>query len=499
MKLNHKLSIEIILLTILILGFDLLVNNYLFFHVIVELFSIVILFVLFSITWNARRFLENRYLVFVGIAAAFIGVLDLLHTLTYKGMNIIESPLFYANQFWIATRFFESIVLLAGFIFVSKRYNIKVKYLLLVYALITTGIILSILYFKNFPACYIENYGQTDFKIYSEYIIILILISAYIMLFRKKKYFEKEAYSLISASILLTIVSEFCFTLYVANYDYINKIGHVFKVLSFYMIYKANIESGFRKPIEIFFNELKISEEKVKESNLELEKQIATKNKFFSIISHDLKNPISVLVGFAELLLNHHKQYSEAEREKMYQTIFTTSEKTYKLLENLLSWARTQTNNIPVKLIKFDIKSVLDENVNLSNASIKEIEIVKDYGSHQVTADYDMVNTIVRNLLSNAIKFTPRAGKVIIKAVTENTKVIVSITDNGVGIPENRINTLFQIGKTISTKGTEKESGTGLGLILCAEFIARNNGEISVESKPGEGSTFTFTLPSAVI
>jgi hypothetical protein len=92
------------------------------------------------------------------------------------------------------------------------------------------------------------------------------------MLFRKKKYFEKEAYSLIAASILLTIVSEFCFTLYVANYDYINKIGHVFKVLSFYMIYKANIESGFRKPIEIFFNELKISEEKIKESNLELEK-----------------------------------------------------------------------------------------------------------------------------------------------------------------------------------------------------------------------------------
>jgi hypothetical protein len=106
MKFKQKLSLEIILLTILILGFDLIINNYLFFHVIVELFSIVILFVLFSITWNARRFLENRYLVFVGIAAAFIGVLDLLHTLTYKGMNIIESPLFYANQFWIATRFF---------------------------------------------------------------------------------------------------------------------------------------------------------------------------------------------------------------------------------------------------------------------------------------------------------------------------------------------------------------------------------------------------------
>jgi signal transduction histidine kinase len=497
MKLKQQLSLEIILLTIIILGFDLLVNNYLFFHVIVELFSIVILFVLFSITWNARNFLENRYLLFVGMAAGFIGVLDLLHTLTYKGMNIIESPLYYANQFWIATRFFESIVLLTGFIFLSQRYNVKVKNLLIVYSLITTGIILSILYFEIFPTCYIENYGQTAFKIYSEYIIILILISAFVMLIRKKRHFENQAYTLIAASILLTIVSEFCFTLYIANYDYINKIGHVFKVLSFYMIYKANIESGFRKPIEIFFNELKISQEKIKESHLELEKQVATKNKFFSIISHDLKNPISVLVGFAELLLNQHKNYSEVEREKMYQTIFSTSEKTYKLLENLLSWARTQTNNIPVNIIKIDLKSVLDENIFLSNATLKEIEIVKEYDSHIVIADYDMVNTIVRNLLSNAIKYTPRFGKVIIRVKPENSQVKVSFIDNGVGIPENKIDQLFQVGKTFSTKGTEKESGTGLGLILCAEFIARNNGEISVESKPGQGSVFTFALPSA--
>jgi signal transduction histidine kinase len=233
---------------------------------------------------------------------------------------------------------------------------------------------------------------------------------------------------------------------------------------------------------------------KLRNPTWNLKKQIATKNKFFSIISHDLKNPISVLVGFTELLLNNHKQYSDAERQKMYQTIFSTSEKTYKLLENLLSWARTQTNNIPVKSVKFDIKPVLDENIVLINAALKEIEVIKEYGSHMVLADYEMVNTIVRNLLSNAIKFTPRAGKVFVKAEAENTKLNVSITDTGVGIPENRIDSLFQIGKTISTKGTEKETGTGLGLILCAEFIARNNGEISVESKPGQGKYLYFYL-----
>ncbi len=494
---KKKIYLEIVALTILILGFDLMVNNYLFFHVIVELFSIVIMFVLFSITWNARRFLNNSYLVFVGIAAGFIGVLDLLHTLTYKGMNIIQSPLFYANQFWIATRFFESIVLLTGFIFVSNRYKIKIKNLLITYSIITTSIILSILYFEIFPTCFIEGVGQTPFKIYSEYVIISILIIAFIVLFKNKKHFREETYTLITASIILTIVSEFCFTLYIANYDYINKIGHIFKVLSFYMIYKANIESGFTRPIETFFNELKISEEKIKASNQELEKQVATKNKFFSIISHDLKNPVSVLVGFAELLLSNHKNYSEDEKLKMYQTIHNSSEKTYKLLDNLLSWARTQTNNIPIKPVKFDLKTVLDESISISNHKLKEIELIKDYDSMMVFADIDMVHTIVRNLISNAVKYTPRTGKITIQGRNEENHVRVSVMDNGVGIPPARLPNLFKIDKAFSTKGTEKESGTGLGLILCAEFVAKNNGDISVESEEGKGSTFTVTLPRA--
>lgn len=494
---KKRIYLEIITLTVLILGFDLMVDNYLFFHIIVELFSIVIMFMLFSITWNAQRFLNNRYLVFVGIAAAFIGVLDLLHTLTYKGMNIISSPLFYANQFWIATRFFESIVLLTGFIFVSNRYKIKIQNLLITYIIITTLIILSIMYFEVFPTCFIEGVGQTPFKIYSEYVIISILIIALIVLFKNKKHFNPDTYTLISASIILTIVSEFCFTLYIANYDYINKIGHIFKVLSFYMIYKANIESGFRRPIETFFNGLKISEEKVKASNQELEKQVATKNKFFSIISHDLKNPVSVLVGFTELLLSNHKNYSEEEKLNMYQTIHNSSEKTYKLLDNLLSWARTQTKTIPIKPVKFDMKVVLDENISISNHKLKDIEIVKDYESMMVFADIDMVHTIIRNLISNAIKFTPRNGHIRVEGKSDDNIVRLNVIDNGVGIPATRVPNLFEIDKAFSTKGTEKESGTGLGLILCAEFVAKNNGEISVESEEGKGSKFTVTLPGA--
>jgi signal transduction histidine kinase len=498
MKLKEKIIFELILLTSLIFAFDFLVDNYLFFHVIVELFSIIILFVLFFVTWNARRFLENRYLLFVGIAASFIGVLDLLHTLTYKGMNIIHSPLYYANQFWIATRFFESIVLLTGFLFVSKRLKISIRYLLVVYALITLSIILSILYFENFPTCYIDNIGQTPFKIYSEYVIIFILFTALVVLTRNKKHFEKDTYQLIATSIIFTIASEFCFTLYVANYDYINKIGHAFKVLSFFMIYKANIQNGFTRPIETFFREMKVNEERLKESHNELEKQVATRNKFFSIISHDLKNPFTVLVGYTEILLNNYSNFNDDEKKKMIKVIHATSEKTHTLLENLLVWSRAQTNSIPNHPVKFDIKEVLDENISLSNANFKEIEIERDYASEWVVADKDMVNTVIRNLLSNAIKFTPRKGKVTISARREGAFVAIGFADTGIGIPHDKVATIFNIDKTFYSKGTENETGTGLGLILCTEFVAKNRGKISVDSAPGKGSRFTFTLPASL-
>jgi signal transduction histidine kinase len=457
------------------------------------------MFVLFAITWNARRFLDNHYLLFVGIAASFIGILDLLHTLTYKGMNIIQSPLYFANQFWIATRFFESIVLLSGFLFVSNRLNIRIKHLLIVYTIATVAIILSILYFKNFPTCYIDGIGQTPFKIISEYVIIAILITALVVLIKNKKYFEHDTYSLITASIVLTIASEFSFTLYIANYDYINKVGHIFKVLSFYMIYKANIQNGFTKPFETFFRELKISEEKVKQANLELEKQISTKNKFFSIISHDLRNPFSVLLGFSELLLKNHNKYDDAEREKIIRTLYGSSEKTFRLLENLLAWSRVQTNSIPFKPVKFDIKDIIDENILLlrSNAKIKNIEIVREYNAELVFADVDMVKTIVRNLLSNAVKFTLREGVITITTKRELSVVYISISDTGVGIAPDKIQKLFKIDKTYTTRGTENESGTGLGLLLSYEFAIKNNGEITVESEVNKGSTFTLSLPGA--
>ncbi len=242
---NIRILITILLTLAIALIFDLLVNNYLLFHIIAEFFAICILVTLFTITWNAKEFLRNSYLIFIGIGGLFIGILDLLHTITYKGMNIIPSPIYYANQFWVATRLFESLMILTGLIFISGKKVINRNLLLVIYATITLGIILSILVFENFPVCYIDNVGQTPFKIYSEYVIIGLLLASIIVLIRKKNYFERDIGNLILWSILFAVLSEFCFTLYAQNYDYINKLGHVFKIMSFFLIFKANVQSGF--------------------------------------------------------------------------------------------------------------------------------------------------------------------------------------------------------------------------------------------------------------
>ncbi len=493
---NIKTFITLIVISAVALIFDHYINNYLLFHVLAEFFSVSILITLFIVTWNVRNHLTNRYLLFVGIGALFIGILDLLHTITFKGMNIIPSDIYYANQFWIATRLFESLIILTGFIFISRKTSVPIHSLLIVYSIITATIILSILIFEIFPFCYTDAIGQTPFKIYSEYVIIGILIIAFGVLIRNSRHFEKDIHQLLLWSVGLAIVSEFSFTLYVQNYDFMNKLGHIFKILSFFMIFKANVQHGLSSPMDAFFRDQKESEEKIKQYNSELERQIATKNKLFSVLAHDLRNPFTVLLGYTELLMDGFDKFSDEEKRNFIKYINETSVETYRLLENLLTWSGTQTNNIAYNPTEFDISELLDECTLLISmqAQLKEIEVIKEYSSVDVIADKDMIKTVVRNLMSNAIKFTPRNGIVKVRSVQGDGFIRIYIIDNGVGIPEDKLNALFQVTHTSSTRGTENEAGVGLGLIIAQEFVKLNNSELKVESIINEGSTFSFTL-----
>jgi len=268
-----------------------------------------------------------------------------------------------------------------------------------------------------------------------------------------------------------------------------------------------HLEEG--KKIKGFFTivtditKLKKRENKIKKQKDELAELNATKDKFFSIISHDLKSPFNALLNFSELLFNDYEVYDEETRKEFIALIYESSQNTFKLLENLLAWSRVQMGKIEFNTSSINLKALIDENMDLLNqmALGKCIRLQSKINQDiKINTDKDLINTVIRNLLSNAIKFTPEKGDVTVSAnlVTGdqlNDFIEISVKDTGLGISPGNMDKLFKIEKTYSTPGTKGESGTGLGLILCKEFIEKCDGKIGVESELGKGSIFTITIP----
>jgi PAS domain S-box-containing protein len=235
--------------------------NYLLFHSIAELFSIIIACGIFMIAWNSRQFIRNNYLLFIGVAYLFVGGLDLVHTLGYKGMAIFRGhDTNLATQLWIAARYVESLSLLIAPLFFRRR--LRTNLILLGYSAVFVLLLASIFYWKIFPFCFVEGTGLTPFKKVSEYIISLILLTSIALLFKNRQEFDRTVLRWVIGSIILTVASELCFTFYIDAYGVSNLIGHYFKILSFYFIYKAIIETGLVKPYDLLFRDIKRSEER---------------------------------------------------------------------------------------------------------------------------------------------------------------------------------------------------------------------------------------------
>jgi two-component system sensor histidine kinase/response regulator len=246
----------------------------------------------------------------------------------------------------------------------------------------------------------------------------------------------------------------------------------------------------------------KIIERKLKESQANLEELNKTKDKFFSIIAHDLKNPISSFKNLSELLTDQYDHLTEEELKEFIGLMSESSNNLFKLLENLLMWSRAQVGSINMNKEEFIINDIVRNNLLLMklNAENKKIKLVNNIEKDiAVFGDINMLDTVIRNLISNALKFSDAGDKITIDAEISEDIVTMKISDTGVGMPPEIQEKLFKIDKQITSIGTQQERGTGLGLILCKEFINKNNGDIWVESEQGKGSTFFFTVPKTDI
>jgi len=227
---------------------------------------------------------------------------------------------------------------------------------------------------------------------------------------------------------------------------------------------------------------------------------ITARDKFFSIIVHDLRNPLQNLILSSDLLRYSYDSFDETERKDYIQRFNNSANQLSSLLETLLDWSKVQRGTMEVNREKINIAALAADNIDLlkENAIKKNINVSSQIQANiYAFADKNMIGSVIRNLVSNAVKFTYPGGEVKITANTSSTDNFIEITvsDNGVGIKEENITGLFRIDVHKRTRGTANEKGTGLGLILCKEFVEKNNGSIKVVSTPGKGSNFTFTLP----
>ncbi len=247
--------------------------NYLLFHSLAELFSIAISLSVFVFAWNTRRLVDNNYLLFLGISFLFISLLDILHTLGYTGMGIF--PGYGTNlpsQLWIATRALESMAFVIAPLFLTRKLNLAVT--LAIYTAIFIVILASIFVWHTFPTCFIEGQGLTPFKKSSEYLISSLFIISMAILWQKKNLLAPDVFRLLRMAIALKVISELFFTLYISAYGLSNLIGHYFKIISFYLLYRAVIATGLNQPYALLFRNLLKKEQALKQAHNELEMRV---------------------------------------------------------------------------------------------------------------------------------------------------------------------------------------------------------------------------------
>jgi len=704
--------------------------NYLLFHSIAELFSIVVAFGIFIIVWNSRRFLDNNYFLVVGIAYLFIGGIDIIHTLAYTGMGVF--PGYGTNlpsQLWIGARYIESLSLLIAPIFIGRR--IRSNFLFFSYISVVSLLFVSIFYWNVFPICFVEGSGLTPFKKASEYVISTILLVTIFVMYQKRREFDTSVFRLLFGAITATIASELFFTLYQSPFGLPNLIGHFLKIVSFYLIYKAIIETGLVRPYDILFRGLKQSEEEYRglyqfapnaylsiggngcvtmanqsavelfgyslaelagrplldlfpntkddarihallkhishgqkvcdeeiamlkadgeqlwvmlstkptldtkgkvstlcqiidltdkkraEDRIEQQKRLlestieslthpfyvinvntyavelansaagsgelkkdikcyelthrssdpcsppnhicpleevkmtgkpttvehihydvqghkATvevhgfpvfdtegnitlmitychditerkrldqlKDEFIGLVSHELRSPLTVIIGAVSTVLTEGQRLSPEETRQLLLDANHEADSLGRLLGNLLELSRVKAGRLVVHAEPVSLTKVIRKTLAAIKCHSSTHRFTLDIPSTlpKIFADPLRLERILYNLLENAVKYSPEGREVHVVVKIEKGHLVISVSDQGIGISSVNQAKLFGPFQRLEGKDVHDARGLGLGLLVCRRLVEAHGGRIWVDSELGKGSTFFFSLPLAV-
>lgn len=532
--------------------------NYLLFHSIVEIFSLIVIFGIFEIAWNSRHIMNNNFFLFIAVAFLFVGCLDLFHTLTYAGLGVFpEHGPNLPTQLWIAMRYLLSFSFLISLFFTKRKFPLPLMGG--IYGVITSLILISVFYWENFPQAFVEGVGLTAFKINSEYLISFIFLCTIGLMIRKRNEFSDNTFKLLVFSISLAIASEMAFTLYIDVYGIANVAAHLINFASFYVIYRALIENGLKKPYHLLFHNLKQKEELLSKRSEELIKvndHLLEENNERKKTQEALKISEKNARERAEEL--EKTQIKLKEKAAAVRKYANHMEKlAEKRAAKLRASEKLATIGATAGMIGHDIRNPLqgiDGAIYLAK-DIVESSFANNSEKDELLHYLDMINDqvsyidrMVIDLQTFAKESPPQLKETDIQRLIVETLSMMKIPEN-VKINEiegdnfktkidpeqmkrvfiNLINNSFQampnggelriklseepthlqidfedtgIGipeenktKIFSPLFTTKSKGQGFGLAVCKKLVEAHGGTITVKSKLEKGTTFTITLP----
>lgn len=474
--------------------------EFLLFHALAELFAAAVCMAVFLLAWNIRHMLANGGLLVIGVSMAFMGFVDVLHTLAYKGMGYMTwGGANLPTQLWIVGRIVQTLGLLALPFAVVRGVNAKGVFA--AFAAVTVALLWAV-FTGVFPDCFVEGQGLTPFKKNMEYLLSSAMLLSAGLLWRVRSAFDPQVFRLLTASILLTAASELFFTFYVSVYGISNIAGHLLKVAAVYLIYRALIETGLTKPFSLLFRELKQREEDLTAARDAAQRANQAKGMFLANVSHEVRTPLTGVMSLLSLL--DATRLDPEQRE--YVRLATASSKgLLSVLNDILDLSRIESGRMPIEASDFALKSVFGElrDVFAHQARERGIDFTLDIDPALppvLHGDPLRIRQILFNLAGNAVKFTEQGrilGRAEKEGIAADGRIILRLTvsDTGPGIPKAQQERIFEPFVQADGGPGRKHGGTGLGLAIVRRLCADMEGSIELESEPGIGTTFTVRLP----
>ncbi len=471
-------------------------HNYLFFHILVETFFISVAFTVFSIGWNARRFVRDNSLLLLSVAFAVIGSVELLHAISYRGMGIFPGiDADKATQLWIVARYLESAAFIAVAALLGHRRQLSPWLLLGGSVLLGLLAVLAVWPFEVFPSCFREGHGLTEFKIVSELVIAALFGVAILLFWKKREFLDRRMLRLLTAALGCSILAGLAFTLYRDIYGVTNFIGHYFKFVSIVLIYRSLVIGTLRTPYATLFRDMHQAKESldielVQRRKTEAELRAANRelDAFVRTVSHDLRSPLTPIIGLPEMLLEQPREKLDDQTRKSLQDIRDQGLRMARILEDLLVFARAGRliEGVASARIVEVVQSVLED---LGSRIIAAGAVIEVQQLPEISYPRTALFQVFSNLVGNAVKYAGRTGSPIeIGGREEGDSVILFVRDHGPGIPEDAREKIFDVFYRGEQAGEEPGSGIGLATVLKIAHCL--DGDAWVEETDGGGATF---------